>query len=67
MHVYRWNSKNNGPVLLKWIFYLIETVNKRVWLRVARMEVASNLKTSGRHVQCFANVFPIKSVKTDFG
>ena len=51
MHVYRWTFKNNGPVLLKWLFCRIQTVNKCVWLRVATMEMASNLKTSGRFFQ----------------
>ena len=66
MHEYRWKSKNNGPVLLKWLFYRTETVNKCVWLRLARMEMDSNLKTSGRLFQVFAHASD-KSATTEFG
>ena len=45
-HAYRWMSTNNGPVLLKWLFYRTETIVKCVWSRVVRMEMDSNLKTS---------------------
>ena len=44
---------NNGPVLLKWLFYRTETVNKCVWLRTAMMEMVSNLETSSRFFSSF--------------
>ena len=58
MHVYHWKSEK-GPVLLKWLFYHTETINKFVWLRMARIEVAP---TSGRMklFQVFALVSQIK-------
>ena len=50
--VYRWTAKYNGPVFnAKWLFHWTETVNKCVWLRMARMEMDSTLKTSGRLFQ----------------
>ena len=55
-HVYRWISNNDGPVLLKLLLYRTETITKCVWLRMARMEVSSNSKTSGRFFQVFARV-----------
>ena len=61
------SPKNNGPVLLKWDFYHTEPTNKCVWLRMARMEMDSNLKTSGRFFQVFTRlVSQIKSFKTHF-
>ena len=57
----------NGPALLNCLFYRIGTVNKCVWLRMAMMKMASNLKSSGRFFQVFALVSQIKSVNTDFG
>ena len=33
------------PVLLKWLYYRSEAINKHVWLRITRMEMASNVKT----------------------
>ena len=48
------SQKHKGPVLLKWLFYRTETINKCVWLRIARMEIISNLKTSVRVFQVFA-------------
>ena len=41
--------------------------NKCVWLQILRIEMGSNLKTSGRCLQVFSLVFKIKSVATDFG
>jgi len=41
--------------------------NKYVWTGMARMEMASNLKTSGRIFQVFALVSQIKSQKTNSG
>ena len=42
--------------------------NKYVWIRrVATMEMASGLKTSGRIFQVSALVSQIKSLKTSFG
>ena len=69
MHVYRWMSINNRPVLLKWLFYRTETINTCAWLRMARMEkMGSNLKTSGRFFHVLhALVSQIKPIKTDFG
>ena len=65
--MYRWKFKNNGPLLLKWLFYRTETINKCVWLQMARIEMDSNFKTSGGCFQVFALVSQIKSVKkTDF-
>ena len=61
--VYRCKSKSNGPVLLKWLFYRTETVNNCVCLPMARVEMGSNLKTSGRFFQDFALVSQIKFVK----
>ena len=46
--MYRWKSKHKGAVLLNWLFSRTETVNKCVWLQMARMEMDSNLKTFGR-------------------
>ena len=54
MRVCRWKSKNNRAAVLKWLFFPIETVNKCVWLRMARMEIDSNLKASGRLFQVLA-------------
>jgi len=45
----------------------METTNKYVWKGMARIEVASNLKTSGRIFQVSALVSQIKSLKTNFG
>ena len=41
--------------------------NKHVWIGMARMAMASNLKTSGRSFQVSALVSQIKSLKTNFG
>ena len=41
--------------------------NKYVWIGRARMEMASNLKTSGRIFQVSALVSQITSLKTNFG
>ena len=60
-HVYGWKSKSNGSVLLKWLL----DRHKRVWLRIARIEMDSNLKTSVRFFQDFVLVSQIKSVRTD--
>ena len=49
--------------MLKWLFTRTETDNKYVWLRMARLEMNSNLKTSGRVFQVCALVLPIKSKK----
>ena len=46
-HFYLRKPKNNGPVVSKWVFQYMET-NKYVWIGMARMEMASDLKTSGR-------------------
>ena len=40
--------------------------NKYVWRGMARMEMASDLKTSGRNFQVSALVSQIKSLKTNF-
>jgi len=45
----------------------METINKYVWIGMARMEMASNLKTSGIIFQVSALVSQIKSLKTNFG
>ena len=45
----------------------METINKYLWIGMARMEMASNLKTSGRIFQVSALVSQIKSLKTNFG
>jgi len=52
---------------IKWVFQYMETINKYVWIGMARMEMASDLKTSGRSFQVFALVSQIKSLKTNFG
>ena len=52
--MYRWKSENNGRMMVKWLLYRTETVNNYVWKRQARMEIYSNLKTSGRFFQVFA-------------
>ena len=58
----------SGPDLLKSLFYRTETINElSVWLGMARMEMDSNLKTSGRIFQVCALVSEIKSVKSVFG
>ena len=44
-----------------------ENYNKYVWIGMARMEMASDLKTSGRIFQVSALVSQIKSLKTNFG
>ena len=41
--------------------------NKYVWIGMARMEMASNLKTSGRIFQVSVLLSQIKSLKTNFG
>ena len=41
--------------------------NKYVWIGMARMEMAFDLKTSGRIFQVSALVSQIKSKKTNFG
>ena len=41
--------------------------DKYVWIGMARMEMASDLKTSGRSFQVSAPVCQIKSLKTNFG
>ena len=60
----RWKSENNGPVLLKWLLYRIETIDKCVLLRPARMEMDSTLKTpvktSGRYFQVISLMVEIK-------
>ena len=61
----RWKTKNDGPVLLKWLLYRTEAINKCVWLRIARMEITSNLKTSVRVFQVFALVSQINYVTND--
>ena len=66
MHMYGWRSKNNCSVLLKWPSYNTESINKCVWLRTARLEVASNWKTSERFFQVCALLSQIKQAKTDF-
>ena len=52
---------------IKWVFQYMETINKYVWIGMARMEMASDLKTSGRIFQVSAPVSQIKSLKTNFG
>ena len=47
---------------IKWVFQYMETINKYVWIGMARMEMASDLKTSGRIF-----VSQMKSLKTNFG
>ena len=56
MHVYHWKSKNSGPGLLKWLFFHTKSVNKCVWLQMAKVETDSNLKTSGRFFEVFARL-----------
>jgi len=51
---------------IKWVFQYMETINN-VWIGMARMEMVSNLKTSGRIFQVSALVSHIKSLKTNFG
>jgi len=41
--------------------------NEYVWIGMARMEMASNLKTSGRIFQVSALVSQFKSLKTNLG
>ena len=41
--------------------------NKYVWIGMARMEMASDLKTSGRIFQVSALVSQMKSLKPNFG
>ena len=41
--------------------------NKYVWIGMARMEVASDLKTSGRILQVSALVSQIEALITNFG
>jgi len=41
--------------------------NTCVWIGMARMEMASDVKTSGRIFQVSALVSQIKSLKTNFG
>ena len=45
----------------------METINKYVWIGMARMEMASDLETSGRIFHVSALVSHIKSLKTNFG
>ena len=64
---YLWKPKNNGPILLKWISSSGETVNKYVWVGMARIEMVSNLKSSGRIFQVSVLVSQMKSLKPNFG
>ena len=41
--------------------------NKYIWIGMAKLEMAFDLKTSGRIFQVFAPVSQIKSLKTNFG
>ena len=45
----------------------MKAINKYVWIGMARIKRASNLKTSGRIFQVSALVPQIKSLKTNFG
>jgi len=45
----------------------METIKKYVWVGMAEMEMASNLKTSGIIFQVSALVSQIKFLKTNFG
>jgi len=62
---YLWKPKNNAPAVLKWVLQYMETINKYVWIGMARMEKASDLKTSGKIFGVSALVPPIKSIKTN--
>ena len=53
-HFYLWKPKNNGPVVLKRGVPVHGNYNKYVWRGMARMEMACNLKTSGRIFQVSA-------------
>ena len=57
MHVYRWRSKNNGPL------YRIETINICVWLQLARMKMDSNLKIAGRFFSSFCSCGSGKNIQ----
>ena len=60
-HEYRWKSTNNHwSSDVKMAIVLHRNYNKCFWLRMARMEVDSNLKTPGRFFEVFALVFQIK-------
>ena len=65
MHVYRWSSENNGPVLLKWLssipHKLLINVSGCEW-PAAGIEMDSNLKTSGGF---FSQAFARDSDKID--
>ena len=65
-HVNNWNSKINGPVLLKWLFYHKGTINECALMWMARMEMDSNLKTCCRFFQVFTLMSPLKLVKKWF-
>ena len=51
---------------IKWVFQYMETINKYGWIGMARMEMASDVQTSGRIFQVSALVSQIKSLKTNF-
>ena len=58
-------SLKHNPLLLKLLFYRTESINEYVLWQLARVEMESNLKTSGRFFQVFALLSEIKLVKTD--
>ena len=45
--MYHSSLKKNGPVMLKLPFYRTDTINKCVWLRMARMEMANLVPGTG--------------------
>ena len=53
--MYGWKSKINGPALQKWLLYCIDTINKYVLLRIAKMKMDSNVKTFGRFFSSFCS------------
>ena len=54
-HLHQWKQKLMIMLCKKSLLWWTETVNKRVWQRMARVEMNSNLKKS--HVQCFQVFF----------
>ena len=70
--MYRWKSKNNSPVLLKWLFHRTDGKcdddDQCGWLQMVRMEMDSNFKSSGKIFSSFASAVMtrLKSVETGF-
>ena len=66
-HFLYMDSKKQWPSSIKMGIPVHGNYNEYVWIGMARMEMASNLKTSGRIFQVSALVSRFKSLKTNLG